>query len=153
MTFTELMEAFGKSIGAELPPLEDGSVMLEIDDMPVVIQEIAALNAVVMMAPIGTPPPENQEPLLTALLNANHLFLGTGGGTLSRDPESGMFCLCRILPLVAIEIDAFTAAMESFMNVMETWKKLIADYRPTIAATDAAPVAESGLDASWRIEV
>ncbi len=156
MTFLELLEGFGKAIGAELPPPENGSVMMEVDDMPVVIQEVAALNAVVMMAPIGMPPPENQEQLLTALLNANHLFAGTGGGTLSRDPESGMFCLCRLLPLVALEIETFTSAMESFLNVMETWKKLIADYRPTVTtdASEESPIsANPGFDAGWRIEV
>ncbi len=152
MTFTELMDAFGKAIGAELAPPENGSVMMEVDDMPVVIQEIAAFDAVVLMAPVGKPPPEDQVQLLTAMLNANHLFAGTAGGTLSRDPETGMFCLCRMLPLSAIEVEAFVAAVESFINTMETWKNLIADYRPTVANEEAIASADSK-DSSWRIEV
>ncbi len=129
MKFPELIDALGKVIGVELTP-EDGSVMLEIDEMPVVIRELVELDAVVLMGPIGEPPPERQEQLLKALLDANHLFAGTGGGTLSRDPETGIFHLCRMLPLALTDTEAFSSALERFVNVVETWRKLIADYRP-----------------------
>ncbi len=133
MKFPELIDAFGKVIGVELTPV-DGSVMLDIDEMPVVVHELVDLDSVVMMGPIGEPPPEGQEQLLKALLDANHLFAGTGGGTLSRDPETGVYYLCRLLPLAITDTEAFSSALEKFVNVVEMWRKLIADYRPVAEA-------------------
>ena len=139
MTFDELIRDFGGKIGVELTPT-DGAVALAVDDMSVLIQELPELDAVVLLGEIGEPPPEGLERLLTAMLDANHLFAGTGGGTLSRDPGSGKFHLCRWEPLALADAGSFAAVMEKFVNVLETWRKLVADYRPDEA------VASSGAD-------
>ena len=139
MTFDELIRDFGGQIGVELTP-RDGMVALDIDGMSVLIQELRELDAVVVLGEIGEPPPEGLETLLSTMLNANHLFAGTGGGTLSRDPESGKFYLCRWQPLALADTASFTAMMDRFVNVLETWRKLVADYRPDEA------VASSGSD-------
>ena len=136
MTFDELIRDFGGKIGVELTPT-DGAVALAVDDMSVLIQELPELDAVVLLGEIGEPPPEGLERLLTAMLDANHLFAGTGGGTLSRDPESGKFHLCRWESLALADGESFAAVVEKFVNVLETWRKLVADYRPP-----AADVAE-----------
>ncbi len=150
MKFPELVDAFGKMIGVELASV-DGAVTLAVDEMPVVIQELAELDSVALMGQIGEPPPEGLEQLLSALLDANHLFAGTGGGTLSRDPETGAFHLCRMLPLAITDAEAFSAAMERFVNVMETWRKLIADYRPAVASAADEPIPELGADGFMQV--
>ena len=136
MTFDELIRDFSGQIGVELTP-RDGMVALDIDGMSVLVQELHELDAVVVLGEIGEPPPQGLEELLSSMLNANHLFAGTGGGTLSRDPESGKFFLCRWKPLALADAASFSAMMDRFLNVLETWRKLVADYRP-VAASAAA---------------
>lgn len=140
MTFDELIRDFGGQIGVELTS-RDGMVALDIDGMSVLIQELHELDAVVVLGEIGEPPPQGLEALLSSMLNANHLFAGTSGGTLSRDPESGKFFLCRWKPLALADAASFAAMMDRFLNVLETWRKLVADYRP-VAASAATEVEE-----------
>ncbi len=136
MTFDELIENFGKTCGVELSAT-DGAVALEIDGMAVTVQEVPERDALVVTGDVGEPPPEGLEALMTAMLEANYLFLGTGGGALARNPETGRFHLCRLASLASLDDAGFAALMETFSNVLETWRKMLADYRP--AAADAAP--------------
>lgn len=150
MTFDDLIKGFGEKIGVELA-LEDGVVALNIDDMPVMIQELPELNAVNILGEIGEPPPEGLETLLSSMLNANHLFQGTSGGTLSRDPETGKFFLCRWEPLALADVEAFTAVVDKFVNVLETWRKIIADYRPSETAAPEGDMPAFGSSGFMQI--
>ena len=143
MTFDELIRDFGGQIGVELTP-RDGMVALDVDGMSVLIQELHELDAVVVLGEIGEPPPQGLEALLSSMLNANYLFTGTGGGTLSRDPESGKFYLCRWKALALADATSFAAMMDRFLNVLETWRKLVADYRPAEPAADEAGLPAFG---------
>lgn len=138
MTFDELVKGFGEKIGVELA-MEDGVVALNVDGMPVMIQELSELNAINILGEIGEPPPEGLETLLSSMLNANHLFAGTAGGTLSRDPENGKFFLCRWEPLALADVESFTAVVDKFVNVLETWRKILSDYRPSQTSAETAP--------------
>lgn len=142
MTFNELIENFGKTCGAELSAT-DGSVALEIDGMSVTVQEVPERDALVVVGDVGEPPPEGLEVLMTAMLEANYMFLGTGGGALSRDPETGRFHLCRLAPLASLDDAGFAALMETFSNVLETWRKMLADYRPAVADDASAASGDS----------
>jgi len=64
------------------------------------------------------------------MLAANHLFSGTGGAAISRDPRSGNFYLCRSEPSAMLDGDSLVRLIESFVNTLENWRRLIADYRP-----------------------
>lgn len=142
MTFDELIENFGKTCGVELSAT-DGAVALEIDGMAVTVQEVPERDALVVTGDVGEPPPEGLEALMTAMLEANYLFLGTGGGALARNPETGRFHLCRLASLASLDDAGFAALMETFSNVLETWRKMLADYRPAVAA-DATAAADAG---------
>ena len=77
------------------------------------------------------------------MLEANHLFAGTAGATISRDHETGRFHLCRQEPLAILDADSLAALVESFVNTLEIWRKAIASYRPVAKSaaegTDEAP--------------
>ena len=141
MEFNELIKGLGEKLGLDLP-LQENTCALSVDDMQIALQ---ALDEVVMLSiygEIGEPPPQGLEQLLTAMLNANHLFQGTAGATISRDPESGRFFLFRCEPLSVLTIERLMEDLEKFANVLETWRKLLADYRPSEPAADASLTAE-----------
>ena len=145
MTFDDLMNEAGRKLGVELVT-HDGMTRLTIDDMEVSVLEIVALDAVALSGVIGEPPPQGLAPqglapLYRAMLEANFNFAGTAGATLSVSPEDGALTLARLVPLACLDADAFLSILEGFVNVLEAWRKIVADYRPD--ATGEAPPAPS----------
>ena len=147
MKLQELVNALGAVTGGEFT-VEDDVCTIGIDDMTVTIQEIAETSAITTYAEIGEPPPQGLEQLLSAMLNANHLFQGTGGATISRDPSNGKFYLCRYDHTDTLDGDRFIAMIEKFVNVLETWRKMLSDYRPEEGdvAAPAPDAVESGMN-------
>ncbi len=129
MTFEELISGLGSKIGVELTS-DDGSCVINVDDMVVTLMSLPDSDRLAVHGEIGDPPPEGLEQLLSAMLEANHLFAGTAGATISRDHETGRFHLCRQEPLAILNADTLAAILQSFVNTLEIWRKAIASYRP-----------------------
>ena len=141
MTFEELISGLGSKIGVELTS-EDGECVINVDDMVVTLMSLPDSDRLAVYGEIGDPPPEGLEQLLSAMLEANHLFAGTAGATISRDHETGRFHLCRQEPLATLDADSLAALVESFVNTLEIWRKAIASYRPV--AKSAAEGSDEG---------
>ena len=142
MTFEELISGLGSKIGVELTS-DDGSCVINVDDMVVTLMSLPDSDRLAVHGEIGDPPPEGLEQLLSAMLEANHLFVGTAGATISRDHETGRFHLCRHEPLAILDADSLAALVESFVNTLEIWRKVIASYRPV--AKSAAECTDEAL--------
>lgn len=134
MQITELIAALGERIGLKLGLDEAGACTLAVDGMSVVIQEVSEADLVGFWGKIGSPPPEGLERLYGLMLEANHLFRATAGATISRDPESKDFFLCRVLDLRVLDGESFILALERFVNTLENWQRLVIDYRPVAAS-------------------
>ena len=145
MRFEEQIVALGSRIGVPLQVDDEGACVLSVDDMTVTLQGIPEAESAGFWGEIGEPPPQGLEKLLSAMLEANHMFKGTGGATISRDSETGCFFLCRILDLRNLDAETFAAALERFVNVLEAWISLVKDYRETAPDASDAPAAPSGL--------
>lgn len=50
------------------------------------------------------------------------MFKGTGGATLSQDPESKEYALQRQFPLALLDADSLAAELEKFVDSLERWK-------------------------------
>ena len=147
MRFEEQIEALGSKIGVPLQVDDEGSCVLSVDDMTVTLQSIPEAESVGFWGEIGEPPPQGLEKLLSAMLEANHMFRGTGGATISRDSETGRFFLCRVLDLRNLDAEAFAAALERFVNVLEAWIALVRDFRdvaPDMPADSNVPTGLRG---------
>ena len=141
MTFEELISGLGSKIGVELTS-EDGECVINVDDMVVTLMSLPDSDRLAVYGEIGDPPPEGLEQLLSAMLEANHLFAGTAGATISRDHETGRFHLCRHEPLAPLDADSLAALVDSFVITLGIWRKAIASYRPV--AKSAAEGADEG---------
>ena len=152
MTFEELISGLGSKIGVELTS-DDGSCVINVDDMVVTLMSLPDSDRLAVHGEIGDPPPEGLEQLLSAMLEANHLFAGTAGATISRDHETGRFHLCRQEPLAILNADTLAALVESFVNTLEIWRKAIASYRPVAksAAEGADEAPQLGANGFFRV--
>jgi len=136
MTFTTLLELLSERLGA---PLEDagGATAVEIDGSTVILQDAGDL--LLLRAEIGTLPDEGREALLTAVLEANHLYAGTGGGTLALEPGAPRLVLQKYTWFDRLDPDTVPDLLARFASTASTWRRLLADYSPSSAATDAEP--------------
>lgn len=152
MTFEELISGLGSKIGVELTS-DDGSCVINADDMVVTLMSLPDSDRLAVHGEIGDPPPEGLEQLLSAMLEANHLFAGTAGATISRDHETGRFHLCRQEPLAILDADSLAALVESFVNTLGIWRKAIASYRPVAksAAEGADEAPQLGANGFFRV--
>ena len=152
MTFEELISGLGSKIGVELTS-EDGECVINADDMVVTLMSLPDSDRLAVHGEIGDPPPEGLEQLLSAMLEANHLFAGTAGATISRDHETGRFHLCRHEPLATLDADTLAAILQSFVNTLEIWRKAIASYRPVAksAAEGTGEGPQLGANGFFRV--
>ena len=147
MDTQELISRFGEKIGISLS-LEDGACAFEADGSLITINDLPEVGVIALSGDLGEPPPERLEALYRTLLEANHLFRETAGATISLDPEAGRFALCKSLPAALLDQDSFFSEVERFVNAVESWSRLIRDFRSAAAEAgndeDAVPGSALG---------
>ena len=128
MDFTQLVSDFAQRHGIANLAAEDNAAALDIDG--IVVMLVTTGDTLSISAEIGEPPSEGRaefaELLLEASLQSEAFF--------AKEPESGAYILVRRLPLALTDLDAFDAAIEALVNLAETWRRLLADFRPVAKA-------------------
>lgn len=137
MVFSELIRGLGDRLNVEMVADEENICALEADGMALSIHGLDEVGAVALVGDVGEPPPERLERLYRTMLEANHLFSGTAGATLSLDRETKHFTLCRTLPQDTLDVEGLASALERFLNVLASWRSLVADYREHAPADEA----------------
>ncbi|MCQ2394921.1 MAG: type III secretion system chaperone [Kiritimatiellae bacterium] len=147
MEFKKLMADFAAAARIDrIDPDEDGCYRFEIDGMVVTFSEVLESDELLTWAEAGELPPEGRETLYRTLLEALYMGRATGGSVLSVDPESGMVCLHRSDPLTAMDFERFKEALQKFVNVLEFWRRTLADFRPAAKEHAEAVQAEPGVE-------
>ena len=152
MEGSEIIKLFCEKTGIGFEPDADGTVNIEVDGAVVTISDLREIDAIALVGDLGEPPPERLEALYKVMLEANHLFGGTCGATISRDPKTGRFALCRVMPCAVADGDFFYAEVERFASTLETWGKIVRDFRDAPPGDDS-PKGMSGDGAQGLIAV
>ena len=120
-----------------MPNATDNAAALDIDG--IVVTLVAAGDSFSISADIGEPPAEGRadfaELLLEASLQSDAFF--------AKAPDSGNYVAVRRLSLAELDSGSFDAALEAFVNHAETWRRLLADFRPAAKAAVERAAAES----------
>ena len=120
MTFGELIEGLGKSLGVEMTD-EGGAAAVEADGIPVVLQR-ASDDLLLVHADLGEVAPDSRERVLAAAMEANFLYQGTGGATLAVDPRDGHLHLQKYNWLDRIDMDKVLSGLTRFADTVKAWK-------------------------------
>lgn len=140
IAFTALMDDFGKFIDVPtLEPDEDGSYYLIFDDL-VVSVSLATLfsppeECLLLQSCVGVLPFTQREQACLHLLQANNLFAGTDGATLSVEKDSFLVSLQRTTSIASLELTRFVQLLESFVQQTEYWTHFCANALPPPEAT------------------
>lgn len=158
MEISELMKKFTDVVGIDaIEPDDNGAYHFEIDGMVVSFAERKDTRELLTVAEVGEPPPDGRELLYRTLLESAFLGEGTDGAAFSIERGSGQVCLHRADPLDLMDLDRFRGMLERFVNVLENWRRLVADFRETApgqaksAAEDARAVRQSREDGFIRV--
>lgn len=128
MDFHELISDFAERHGIANLAAEDNAAALDVDG--IVITLAAAGDALLISANIGEPPSEGRAEFAELLLEANL----QSEAFFAKAPESGAYILVRRLQLPELDAESFDAALEALVNLAETWRQLLADFRPVAKA-------------------
>lgn len=131
MDLKDIITAFAAENGLEgLTADAEGAYHIGIDDMVVSFSETGNRDEFVTWAEVAVPQQEGRERLYRALMEAMFLGQGTGGATFSLERESGEICLHRIDNSAQMDLNLFKEKLEKFVNILEQWRKLMADFAP-----------------------
>ena len=140
MDFHDLISDFSARYGVSDLVAEDNAAALDIDGIPITL--VASDDTLSISAGIGEPPADGRaefaELLLEASLQSEAFF--------AKEPEHGDYIMVRRLPLRLIDARLFDEALESLVNLAETWRRILSDFRPVAkaAAEQAGEVPEFG---------
>ena len=147
MDFAKLVSDFAERHGIANLAAEDNAAALDIDGIAVTL--VAAGDTLSVAADIGEPPVDGRaefaELLLAANLQSDAFF--------AKEPENGAYILVRRLSLPALDAESFDAALEALVNLAETWRRLLADFRPVAKAAAEKDEAAPQFGASGFVQV
>ena len=137
MDFEKLISDFAERHGIADLAAEDNAAALDIDG--IVVTLVATGDALSVSAEIGEPPSDGRAEFVELMLEANL----QSEAFFAKEPEAGAYILVRRLSLPTLDPESFDAALEALVNLAETWRRLLADFRPVAKAAaenvDEAP--------------
>lgn len=139
MTIEELITAFNEQTGIDDMAASEGVWKYAADDMEFGVAADAGGERVFLFGEIPAPLVENEATFRKTILEANYLFNGTGGGTLSINPENGAYSLVFAEWLDRLDNASFFALVERFVNSLSTWKAIAEG----VASAPSAPSADN----------
>jgi hypothetical protein len=127
---------------------DNNAAALDIDGIIVII--VADGDRVTLSAEVGEPPAEGRADFADLMLEAS---LQTDA-FFAKASESESYIVVQRLSLRVIDDAAFDAALETFVNQTETWRRLLSDFRPIAkTAAEKAKDNDSSLGASGFMQV
>ncbi len=143
MDYEELISAFAERhaiAGCEAGG--GGAVTLQVDGMAVTLLHDEAEARLLICGEIGEPPASGAAEFAAAMLKANFAASDT---TFAQNPETGVYAIVCAKALDALDVNALDAALEAFVNLLETWRTMLADFR--MAAAEQPDAAAAGIPA------
>lgn len=125
MTFGELIDGIGKSLGVELVD-EGGATAVQVDGNAVILQA-AGDDLLLIRADLGEIAPVNRARVLDAAMEANFLYKGTGGATLAVDSRNGHLHIHKYNWLERLNADAAIDAVGRLAEVAAAWRRMLSD--------------------------
>ena len=134
MAFDETISLLSKAIGIEIQ-IEDGICGFKAGDadddagsVNIMISNVEERGEILLYADLGIVPPEGREDFYRTLLEANNLFQGTAGATLSLENGTGLIRL-QMRENSSVFANNAEEHVGIFVDTALTWKKIVVDYR------------------------
>lgn len=134
------IDALANALGQELSLDQNGTLVLSIDDVPLLIQERAGHFHLQM--PIGGITPVDKLAVMTELLSANFLLHKTGGGALSYNADANTVFLEYPITTAQLDADGFVSGVEDFTHMADAWMAKLEEMNTATEARVAKAMDE-----------
>ena len=135
MELSELMRRFAEESGiSALGPDEKGMYAVLIDNMTVTFRVRPDQNLLETRAPVCAVTEKMRDTICPVMLESMFLGQATGGSAFILDEEKGEAVLCRTDWLTLLDVAAFRAMLEKFVNILEEWRNLTDDFAAVVDA-------------------
>ena len=128
MEFEKLIADFAERHDIANLTVVDNAVALDVDG--IVVTLVSTGDELSVSATIGEPPAAGKSEFAELMLKANL----QSEAFFAKEPEKGEYILVRRLQLPTLDSEAFDTALEALVNLSETWRRLLADFRPVAKA-------------------
>lgn len=120
----------------------DSHVNFEVEGIAFALEYMDIEGTVLLSAEFGVLSEDaSGEMILREMLEANHMFAGTSGASLSVDPHTMQASIQQQIWIDFLDFDAFMIRMKMFVDVAKDWKQKISN------ALEATPVM--GTPSPW----
>ena len=141
MNLKEIADGLSAKFGIDGLAVEDGEVALEIDEIPILLSE-GKDAAIVITGSVGDAPAEGGETFANMLLEGTMNLMDEKSAAFARNPETGAYALVQRVGQDGLSLDAFSEVLGGFVNLLETWRGMLVDFRPAAAAAKVAADAQ-----------
>ncbi|MBX9742120.1 MAG: type III secretion system chaperone [Chthoniobacterales bacterium] len=147
--FNDLLRDLGKSVGLpDLKPSSDGLCSLRFDDRVTIDLECSEeRGALIFSSIVGTLLPYQASKVYPELLEANLLWVGTGGATLGVDPATLSVFMCYQEKMEGMEFTRFQDLLKGFSDTALFWNKRLLE-NPEDGSEAIPPGAEQATSAT-----
>ena len=136
-----LLSEFGKFIG--LPDLsfdKSRTCTLSFDETVIFLREEND-GSLIVYAPLLEVPEDNKATIQTLLLNANFMFQGTRGATMSMAEHSSFATIAVHMKPFSLSLKALTEVVEEFLKLVDFWQDKLSKI---IVSDGGQATADSG---------
>lgn len=129
MEFNELIAGFAAKHKIDELDGAGGVAELDVDGVRVELLDDPQSRSIIACAEIAHPPPDENGAFGRMMLQANFLLFGTDGATLCQNPHTHAYAMVRPFPLALTDVDALGAGLESLVNQVENWRRVLDGLR------------------------
>ena len=133
-TYNELISAFALHVGLDADALAaTQEVVIEGLSVGLLYDGDESIGDIVYFTNLGAPPAQRVASVYKTMLEANNLWVGTGGCTLGIQADSGCVVLCGRLDVVGVTAEGMALLLDAFADTALFWQKVVADTLPDAA--------------------
>ncbi len=126
--YQALIRELGAALAVpDMEPDASGYLNLTIDDLQIHLQYDDQADDVIVFAGVSPLNQDRKVEIYQQLLSANLFWQGTKGGTFGIDCDRGWIYLANRRANSGLELKAFEAWLESFVNLAMYWQQRLED--------------------------
>ena len=146
MEYASLIAEFGANYGlGDLTPDENGAVGFEVDGRPVVIQQLAETQTVVVTIDLYEAPESGAAAVNQLLLKANLALFVLDGMALVLHPENNRYRLVMRLDVATTDFIEFDDKMSKLLDRAEQWSAFLDKFLPLVAEAETKGVKSEAM--------